>query len=542
VEAQLTQCPQCFTSFKVTPAQMQAAKGMVRCGSCLSVFSANANLIRVKETPPEPAEYQEDLLADQHESAPGYDIRAYNVIAPFQAPEPPSAGYSGRPPPVAYPVAGMAADPAKNHHEVPETADPARRAMQAAAGLPGVNFDYAGPHRHKPVDPPPADETCDADTSPGENENAGAFPFDPLQLDDDPLLTDDISLGDLDLDEDDFAGIDAEDWDEEADDDFNEAADEDDPGEDEDFFEDDDLPDEPEADEEDGHDFDDDDAFGDEDANTAVVFDEDPDEDNPDYFDDAPDDDDQDETPEEDEFAGDDFAADDDFSDEDPDTRPQAQTSSTAGRVNKVALRQYLASIDDEDENHLDALDDETLDALEEEPVTLVHVPGSGRFLRNTLLGLLNLVLVGVLALQYVDQHYLRLAGSARIAPYLPWICRVLDCPPTEAEDIASLYSQEFLIRTHPAAENALELSFIFRNDAERDLPFPGLALSLSDDSNQLLANRLFTPDEYLPAELRQFDTMPGKSSIQVRLDLADPGEAATNYSMAFVPIRQDFR
>jgi len=154
--------------------------------------------------------------------------------------------------------------------------------------------------------------------------------------------------------------------------------------------------------------------------------------------------------------------------------------------------------------------------------------------LQNIFLGLLNLLLVGTLALQYVDQHYLQLAGSARFAPYIPWVCRVLDCPPTEAEEIASLYSQEFLIRTHPEIDNALELSFIFRNDADRNLPFPGLELSLSNNSNQVIANRLITPDEYLPAELQQFDSMPGKSSIQVKLELVDPSEEAVNYTMAF--------
>jgi predicted Zn finger-like uncharacterized protein len=513
VEAQLTQCPQCFTSFKVTPAQMQAAKGMVRCGSCLSVFSANANLIRVKETPPEPEEFQEDLLADQHESSPGYAIRAYNVFDTFQATETPPAQYRDQQPGATV----------TQHESSPDTNDPARRALEAAAGLPGVNFDYAGAASHESGDAEPADDAPEADSFPAEDDDAGEFRFDARSADDETLVPDDISLGDLDLDEDDFAGVDVEEWDDEE---------EEDPGDPE--AEDDD----PDEDEADGLDFDDDAALGDEDATPPVEFDEYPDEDNPDYFDEDPEDDELPEDTEEDEFAGDDFGGEDDYDGDDHVTDTGYQPSSTAGRVDKAALRQYLASIEDDDEEYLGDLDDDSLDALDEEPVTLVHVPGRGRFLRNTVLGLLNLVLVGVLGLQYIDQNYLRLAGSARFAPYLPRICRVLDCPPTEAEDMASLYSQEFLIRTHPAADNALELSFIFRNDADRELPFPGLELSLSDDSSVLLANRLFTPDEYLPAELRQFTSMPAKSSIQVRLDLADPGEAATNYSMAFVPIR----
>ena len=34
----VTQCPACGTSFRVTPPQLQAQHGMVRCGRCAQVF------------------------------------------------------------------------------------------------------------------------------------------------------------------------------------------------------------------------------------------------------------------------------------------------------------------------------------------------------------------------------------------------------------------------------------------------------------------------------------------------------------------------
>jgi len=36
----VTRCPKCGTAFRVTPSQLSAAKGAVRCGSCLTVFKA----------------------------------------------------------------------------------------------------------------------------------------------------------------------------------------------------------------------------------------------------------------------------------------------------------------------------------------------------------------------------------------------------------------------------------------------------------------------------------------------------------------------
>ena len=44
-----TQCPACLTTFKITPAQLEAHGGMVRCGVCSGVFQAEQRLLR---TPP----------------------------------------------------------------------------------------------------------------------------------------------------------------------------------------------------------------------------------------------------------------------------------------------------------------------------------------------------------------------------------------------------------------------------------------------------------------------------------------------------------
>ncbi len=41
----VTRCPGCSTSFRITPAQLQTAKGAVRCGSCLQIFKALDHLL-----------------------------------------------------------------------------------------------------------------------------------------------------------------------------------------------------------------------------------------------------------------------------------------------------------------------------------------------------------------------------------------------------------------------------------------------------------------------------------------------------------------
>lgn len=54
----LTRCPQCKTSFRITSAQLKTARGAVRCGSCLSIFKADQNLINndISSTEQKPSE------------------------------------------------------------------------------------------------------------------------------------------------------------------------------------------------------------------------------------------------------------------------------------------------------------------------------------------------------------------------------------------------------------------------------------------------------------------------------------------------------
>ena len=51
---QITHCPQCETAFKVSPQQLDAAKGWVRCGRCAHVFEAHLHFEEqaVVVTPP----------------------------------------------------------------------------------------------------------------------------------------------------------------------------------------------------------------------------------------------------------------------------------------------------------------------------------------------------------------------------------------------------------------------------------------------------------------------------------------------------------
>lgn len=65
-QTQITKCPKCDTTFRVSPSQLQVAKGAVRCGACLHVFRASDHFQASKK--PEPViqdDRTEDMFGDE---------------------------------------------------------------------------------------------------------------------------------------------------------------------------------------------------------------------------------------------------------------------------------------------------------------------------------------------------------------------------------------------------------------------------------------------------------------------------------------------
>lgn len=58
----ITRCPKCNTSFRISESHLNTAKGSVRCGSCLNIFNAKEYLISPNTSSKAPAE--EELLVE----------------------------------------------------------------------------------------------------------------------------------------------------------------------------------------------------------------------------------------------------------------------------------------------------------------------------------------------------------------------------------------------------------------------------------------------------------------------------------------------
>ncbi|GIK24316.1 MAG: hypothetical protein BroJett006_05620 [Betaproteobacteria bacterium] len=94
----LTRCPTCSTAFRVTPEQLKARAGKVRCGHCKAVFNALESLEDappVAEAAPPPPSASEPVPAAAAEETPAVESSPAEAATPDSAPPEPSAVEAG---------------------------------------------------------------------------------------------------------------------------------------------------------------------------------------------------------------------------------------------------------------------------------------------------------------------------------------------------------------------------------------------------------------------------------------------------------------
>jgi hypothetical protein len=112
-------------------------------------------------------------------------------------------------------------------------------------------------------------------------------------------------------------------------------------------------------------------------------------------------------------------------------------------------------------------------------------------------------------------------------------LCRFLPCAETDFSSTGQIRLVERNVFTHPVTSNALMVSGSFVNRAPFTQKLPDLLISLFDVQGNLIANRLFTPTEYLSEDKNRGVIRPGLP-IQFRLEIIDPGTDALTYEFEF--------
>ncbi len=180
----------------------------------------------------------------------------------------------------------------------------------------------------------------------------------------------------------------------------------------------------------------------------------------------------------------------------------------------------------------LELVDSAYLDTLTAEPGVLADQEARWTLLQSSALLAASTMLLFTLAGQYFWFNLESLALSRRMPAITDLLCQMRTCPDLNGIDLSTLVTEELVVRSHPKRQDALQVDFIFRNDNSREQRFPLVELNFISNDGDVIANRAFASTEYLPPEMQLFTHMPAHSSIQVSLELVDPGVEATGYYM----------
>jgi len=146
-------------------------------------------------------------------------------------------------------------------------------------------------------------------------------------------------------------------------------------------------------------------------------------------------------------------------------------------------------------------------------------------------IGILLLSALGVAQAIYYQRY--QLIENPRYQQQVINLCELLPCAESEFSSTEQIRLLERNVFTHPVVPDALMVTGSFVNQAPFAQKLPDILISLFDISGNLIANRLFTPTEYLPED-RNRNILPPDAPLQFRLEILDPGTDALTYEFEF--------
>lgn len=145
-------------------------------------------------------------------------------------------------------------------------------------------------------------------------------------------------------------------------------------------------------------------------------------------------------------------------------------------------------------------------------------------------------ILIAALTLagQYLYFNFDHIALNSKSRPLLVQACKLIACTVPTPNDISQIRSTRLMIRSHPEASNALVVDATITNLAGFSQNFPDVELLFTDLNGKTIAQRRFSPPEYIHGELSGSNTMPRNQPIHISFEIVDPGQNAVNYQLNF--------
>lgn len=154
----------------------------------------------------------------------------------------------------------------------------------------------------------------------------------------------------------------------------------------------------------------------------------------------------------------------------------------------------------------------------------------------NTLIWVLLILtaLVTVLG-QLIWFNSKELARQTDYKPYIEPLCQHFGCQLPSKIDLNRIELLSGDVRSHPTYKNALLITATFINRAQFDQPYPNVALTLSDLSGNIVAQRNFKPEEYQKENYHAGQLMAREVPITMVMQARDPEKNSVSFRFDFL-------
>lgn len=164
---------------------------------------------------------------------------------------------------------------------------------------------------------------------------------------------------------------------------------------------------------------------------------------------------------------------------------------------------------------------------IEPEPVVL-QARVASPWPRRLAWTFLNLLLAGVLSLQYIYWNFEDLRATRSLGPVLTHWCNQFRCPPPSRIALDHLGARKLVVRAHPERDDALRVDFLLVNSAAFRQRLPDIELRFSRLDGSLSARGRFRPAEYAGSSSQQL--LQPSEARRIYMEISDPGEESVNY------------
>lgn len=170
------------------------------------------------------------------------------------------------------------------------------------------------------------------------------------------------------------------------------------------------------------------------------------------------------------------------------------------------------------------------LHSIEPEPVEFSFKKSYPLWYSTKFWAALSLLAVAMLLAQLAALNF---DALSRIEPYRSYyasVCPLVGCELPPLVDRSRIRATNLVVRSHPDLKNALMVDAVLQNNASFPQTFPSLDLVFTDLQGEPLAARRFTPDQYLGGEVAGRRDIPVKQPVHISLEIIDPGPQAVSY------------